>query len=138
VVFRLRKRAAWFIGQEFALVSRKVQSILLVLKREGAGMETEELNATLLAFPEFKDEVRDIWMPLVRQFFRYEHGYLERKGRGWKRVHRYEMRLHLVRRVEQEFGAYLSGISQRACMDELRLEATAKRTAERGPNGATI
>jgi len=107
----------------FRLNWRQAGGVLLVLKLEGASRATDELNPILLSWPEFTEETRQFWMPMVRQVYRYRAGsYLELCGRKWERVP-WSLRASRLRAImDATFGRAPALKSEFACLEELKLE----------------
>lgn len=113
----------WKFG--LGLTTRRAASAMLVLAEEGANIASDDLNPVLLTFPEFAVEVREFWMPKVRQFFKHRgRTFYEMIEGKWVIVAQYPESVDgkIAERLHQEFGKSPMPKSKAACPHELILE----------------
>jgi hypothetical protein len=109
--------------ENFGLVKRKAESVLLALKREGSGLASDDPNPVLLTNPEFKDDVRHRHMPNVRKFFRFRgRTFYELRGTKWVPIGPALVFMRISERILEECDYWIWPKSHEACIEELKLE----------------
>ena len=90
-------------------------------------LESDDPNPVLLTKPELKADVRDHYMPKVRQFFRHsKRTFYERIGHAEKWTSLGDGLTTINNRIDQrmveEFGCSYFGSKKAAVIEELKLE----------------